>query len=151
MDVSDKQPDTKSKKGGPSPQILEISEGEANNWLDGFKHAWESRNLEAARALFTPDARYRERRFGDPLLGYQSLESYWRLRVFEHQRDICFDYQLWGVRGNELMARWQASYTWLPINGIIRMDGVCNVVFSKRENDRLKSCEFNEWFDLTEV
>ncbi|MBU1176234.1 MAG: nuclear transport factor 2 family protein [Alphaproteobacteria bacterium] len=119
-------------------------------WLHAYKHAWQERDVDAALALFTDDASYRERRFGEPLLGHKTLESYWRDRVFEHQRDIAFDFQLWGVKGNELMARWQASFIWLPINGLMRMDGVMHVTFAGRRNGRLIGSDYSEWFDHTE-
>ncbi len=151
MDVSDKRRGAKSTQGNSDPPSLEASENEARDWLDSYERARESRDLEAALALFAPDVRYCERRFAVPLQGRKTLESYWRDCIFEHQRDICFDYQFWGVRGNETIALWQATYTWLPINGIMRADGVCHVVFSERENGRLICGEYNEWFDLIEV
>ena len=147
--------DSVSGQGSASSDLIGgipvISEDEAINWLNGYKKAWETRDPEAALALFAPEVRYRERRFGDPLMGYKSLKSYFRDRVMEHQRDISYDFDLWGVRGNELVARWQASFTWLPINGIMRMDGVMNVIFSGRRDGHLIGVEFNEWFDHIEV
>lgn len=148
MGTTDSGPDRETTDQAGS--FIEISQTEAIDWLNGYKSAWESRDVAAALALFDPDAHYRERRFGEPLLGHRTLRSYWRDRVMEHQRDIVFDFDLWGVRGNELMARWQASFIWLPINGMMRMDGVLNVVFSGRKNDRLVGIEFNEWFDQME-
>jgi hypothetical protein len=151
MDITDTDPDKKTIRSVQAGVPLVVSEEEAIDWLNGYKSAWEIRDVEAATALFAPEASYRERRFAEPLLGHKTLESYWRDRVFEHQRDIVFDFELWGVRGNELMAHWQASFTWLPINGIMRIDGVMNVKFSGRKNGRLVGMEFNEWFDLIEV
>lgn len=140
-----------STSGNWIDAVPAINEDEAINWLNGYKTAWETRDVDAALALFAPEARYRERRFGDPLVGYKSLKSYFRDRVMEHQRDISYDFDLWGVRGNALVARWQASFTWLPINGIMRMDGICHAVFGGRADDRLVCIEYNEWFDQIEV
>ena len=42
------------------------------------------------------------------------------------------------------MARWQATFTWLPINGIMRIDGVMQVTFSERRDGRLLGLEFND-------
>ena len=135
--------------GSTTPE-LSITEAEANDWLDGYKAAWETRDIAAVLALFVPDAKYCEKRFHEPLLGHKTLESYWRDRVFEHQRDISFEHELWGVRGSQLMAHWTARFTWLPINGIMELDGFCNVAFARRENGRLLGSEFNEWFDIKE-
>ena len=127
-----------------------INEAEAIEWLNGYKAAWENRDIEAVLALFTPDADYRERRFGEPLLGHATLASYWRDRVFEHQRDISFNFQLWGVRGNELIARWQAAFTWLPISGTMHIDGVMQVVFGARRDEKPIGIAFSEWLDMIE-
>jgi nuclear transport factor 2 (NTF2) superfamily protein len=128
-----------------------ISEDEAIAWLNNYKTAWETRDADAALALFLPEIRYRHRRFTEPLTGHKALKSYFRDRVMEHQRDISFDFELWGVKGNGLMARWHASFTWLPINGYMRMDGVSHVVFGGREDGRLMCVEYNEWYDQIEV
>ena len=148
---------TQSPSEDPNPRregagaMPDIGTAEAIAWLDGYKHAWESRDVAAALALFTPNANYRERRFGEPLLGHKNLESYWRDRVFEHQRDIDFSYELWGVRGNELLARWHAAFIWLPINGMMRLDGVMHVVFGEPKDGKPVGIAFNEWFDVMEL
>lgn len=151
MHMRDVTPDRGTESGFESGSLPAITAEEAIGWLTGYKTAWENRDVDAALALFAPDVRYAERRFKHPLLGHGSLKSYFRDRVMEHQRDIRFEFELWGVRDNELMARWQAVFTWLPINGIIEMDGVCNVIFARREDGRLIGIEYNEWFDQTEI
>ncbi len=134
-----------------SSASFSIDEDEAIDWLNGYKLAWETRDVEAALSLFQPDVHYRARRFAHPLHGHGSLRSYFRDRVMEHQRDIRYEFELWGVKDNELMARWSAVFTWIPINGIIEMDGVCNVVFARREDGKLIGSEYNEWFDQAEI
>lgn len=151
MDAIQSSADDPNRRGTTVGKMPDISEAEAIAWLNGYKHAWEARDVAAALALFTPDANYRERRFGEPLLGHANLESYWRDRVFEHQRDIVFDFELWGVRGNELMARWQAAFTWLPINGRMQLDGVMHVVFGEPRDGKPVGIAFSEWLDMTEV
>ncbi len=151
MHMSDSVAGRGSQSGAQDGAALVISEDEVIDWLKGYKKAWETRDINAALALFVPDVRYHQRRFADPLVGQEALKSHFRDRVMEHQRDISYDFELWSLKGNELMARWQASFTWLPINGIIRMDGVCHVVFDKGEDGGLMGVEYNEWFDQIEV
>ncbi len=128
----------------------DITTEEAIDWLTSYKSSWENRDVEAALALFVPDVRYAARRYKHPLFGHSSLRSYFRDRVMGHQRDVRYEFELWGVKNNELMARWNAVFTWLPINGIIEMDGVCNVVFARREDGKLIGIEYSEWFDQTD-
>lgn len=130
---------------------ITVTEAEVAEWLQLYKAAWENRDLDLVVTLFTENADYRERHFGESLLGHNSVLSYWRDRVFEHQRDISVDHQVWGVKGNEAMATWQASFTWIPINGIIQIDGVVRITFSERRDGRLVCSHFHEWMDYDEV
>lgn len=132
-------------------KTMTITETEVAQWLDAYKKAWETRDTDLALSLFTEDAEYREKRFGEPLLGHTTLRSYWQDRVFEHQRDISFSYEVWGIRDNQSMVTWQASFTWLPINGIMEIDGVFRLAFGAREDDRLLCSEFAEWMDQQEI
>lgn len=137
--------------GDQMAEDIVVSEAEAESWLDGYKAAWEGRDIDLALALFTEHADYRERRFGEPLLGHKTLESYWRDRVFEHQRDITFTHQIWGVSGNECIATWQATFMWLPINGVMQLDGIARISFSERRAGRLVCSRFTEWMDYQEI
>jgi SnoaL-like domain len=130
---------------------IAISEQEAAAWLDSYKAAWEKRDVELVLSLFTENADYRERRFGEPLLGHATLQSYWQNRVFEHQRDITFDYQIWAVRGGECVATWQAAFTWLPIMGRMEIDGILCAGFDDRRDGKLVCAHFSEWMDQREV
>jgi len=130
---------------------LVVTPEEASAWLDGYKRAWEERDVDAALSLFSEDADYREVRFGPPLLRHKDIESYWRVQVCEFQRDPKFDYQLWGISGNQAIATWQADFHWLPINSFIKIDGICKLVFSGRGPNGLVCSQFNEWFDYVET
>jgi hypothetical protein len=44
------------------------------NWLKTYGQAWETRNPDAAAALFTEDAAYYETPFGSPLDGIFLLD-----------------------------------------------------------------------------
>lgn len=131
--------------------LITVTEEEVADWLKMYKVAWETRDLDLVVTLFTENADYRERHFGESLLGHNSVESYWRDRVFEHQRDITVNHQVWGVKGNQCMTTWQASFTWVPINGIIQIDGVVRATFSEKRDGRLVCSQFHEWMDYDEV
>ena len=58
-------------------------------WLDRYRVAWETRDPEAAAALFTDDARYREEPYAEPFVGRAGVREYWA-RVTAAQEDVVF-------------------------------------------------------------
>lgn len=132
-----------SEKADASP----ITRAEAETWMAGYKRAWEERDVDLVLDLFIPDVEYRENRFGEPLRGFKSLEDYWRARVAEYQRDVHFQFQVWAVHENECYAGFQAHFIWLPINGIMELDGVCRVRFERGSDGRLRGIKFEEWLN----
>jgi hypothetical protein len=47
-------------------------------WIDGYGSAWESRDAEAAGALFSEDAVYRDDPLGEPHTGRDGVRGYWQ-------------------------------------------------------------------------
>jgi ketosteroid isomerase-like protein len=58
-------------------------------WLDRYGRAWEERDADAAAALFTADAVYREQPSDEPYRGREGVHAYWS-RVTATQSDIRF-------------------------------------------------------------
>lgn len=48
------------------------------DWLEAYRRAWESRDVEAAVALFTEDAVYRSSPFREPSIGSDGIRAYWQ-------------------------------------------------------------------------
>jgi len=46
-------------------------------WINAYGSAWEARDADAAAALFTPDAVYRDHPLGTPHVGQEGVRSYW--------------------------------------------------------------------------
>jgi ketosteroid isomerase-like protein len=46
-------------------------------WIDAYGQAWETRDADAAAALFAPEAVYRDHPLGPPHLGQDGVRSYW--------------------------------------------------------------------------
>jgi len=57
--------------------------------VDAFGAAWQSGDVEAMASLFTPDARFLETPFSNPLVGAAAIREYWR-DVPTAQADISF-------------------------------------------------------------
>lgn len=58
-----------------------------DDWIEGYRRAWEGRDPEAAAALFSPGATYRDNIFEDPHRGREGVASYWA-NVTESQSDV---------------------------------------------------------------
>lgn len=48
-----------------------------DEWVEGYRIAWEQRDAQAASALFTPDATYRDNIFEAPHRGATGVHQYW--------------------------------------------------------------------------
>lgn len=51
--------------------------GSLEQWIEGYRVAWEDGDSEAAAALFTPDATYRSNIFEPPARGHDGVREYW--------------------------------------------------------------------------
>lgn len=58
-----------------------------DEWVDEYRRAWETRDPDAAAALFTEDASYRSQIFEDPHRGTAGVTEYWT-SVTEAQDDV---------------------------------------------------------------
>ena len=47
------------------------------DWIAAYGRAWEGRDADAAAAIFTEDAIYRDHPLGPPHLGQEGVRSYW--------------------------------------------------------------------------
>ncbi|MEX0627482.1 MAG: nuclear transport factor 2 family protein, partial [Cucumibacter sp.] len=111
-----------------------ISEAEIVAWLERYKRAWEQRDADLAAAIFTPGATYREQPFETPVRGREGVRQYWLENVVENQRDIHFEHELWAVRDKLAFIHWRAHFTWLPINGVMELDGTWRLAFEPGED-----------------
>ena len=57
-----------------------------NEWIDGYRRAWEGGDTELVLTLFTEDASYRSNPFEEPYLGHDGIRAYWD-GVTSQQRD----------------------------------------------------------------
>ena len=78
---------------------------QVERWLEGYRDAWETRNPDAAAALFTQDALYREQPYEEPYRGRDGVHAYWS-RVTATQSDIRFRYGRAVVSGSHAAVEW---------------------------------------------
>jgi hypothetical protein len=132
--------------------VPEIDDGDARNWMEAYKAAWIEQEPDQIVRLFTPDAYYRERRFRPQLEGIGAIHRYWDLNIRALQRDIAFDYDLLATRGNKAFVHWRAHFTWLPIFGIMELDGIAQIAFAKEHGPSgLLATGWDEWIEIREA
>ena len=115
-------------------------------WLEQYRQAWETRDADAAAALFTDAAAYYETPFGRPAQGKDGVRAYWGAAT-EHQRNVKFRHEVLAVTGDAGIARWWADYTRVPSGVKVRLDGVFLVEFDADGLCR----SLREWWHRTEA
>ncbi len=79
-----------------------------SEWLDAYGSAWQTRDAEAAAALFTEDAVYQWGPFGRKLRGRVMIREAWAEAV-EDQDNISFGYEVMSATQNGGIVRWWVS------------------------------------------
>jgi hypothetical protein len=74
-------------------------------WLEAYRKAWEERDPDAAAALFTDGAPYREQPYDEPFIGPQGVRDYWA-RVTATQDAVHFEYGEPVVQGDRAAVEW---------------------------------------------
>ena len=123
-----------SAQGGARKALFE-------RWLERYKEAWERRDSAAAKALFSPDARYQETPFDDEMRGAEAIAQYWE-RETSRQRDVHFSADLLAISGALAVAHWRASFFSESSSAAVTLDGVC--AFELARDGRCLS--FREWW-----
>ena len=114
---------------------------DVENWLSRYGRAWEERDSEAAAALFTENATYRETPFAEPLRGREAVREYWA-DVTRSQEDIRFGSESLAVTGQRAIALWRSTFSRIVGGERVQLDGV----FVLRFSDDGLCCELREWW-----
>jgi ketosteroid isomerase-like protein len=79
-----------------------------SDWLARYRRAWIERDADAASALFTEDATYREQPFQLAFSGRAAIRDYWS-RVTASQTSVELRYGRSIVDGRRLAVEWWAN------------------------------------------
>jgi ketosteroid isomerase-like protein len=112
------------------------------DWLNGYRQAWELQDADRAAGLFSEDALYYETPFDEPLSGREEIHRYWSDGAVSAQRDITFEFEILGVTGSTAVARWTACFTRVPSGITVELDGVLAATL----DDRGLCSVFREWW-----
>jgi hypothetical protein len=110
-------------------------------WLDAYGKAWESRNVEAAAALYADDGTYQVTPFLEPMRGRKAIFKYWS-EVARTEKNVRFGYEILVSNAEINIARWSASFVIVPQGLQARLDGI--FLISLDEQGRCKS--LREWW-----
>jgi SnoaL-like domain len=113
-----------------------------DDWLDSYGRAWESRNAQAAAALYAEDGTYQVTPFLEPIRGKQAILDYWT-HVAQTQQNIHFGYEILAVTPEHGIAHWWASFVIVPQGLNTKLDGI--FLISLDENGRCHS--LREWWN----
>ena len=130
----------------PAGVLVSVNETELKTWLDGYRQAWETRDPEAAAALFSEDARYYKTPFLAPAQGQDAVRGYWA-NATRNQSDITFSYDIVSVSRDRGIARWWAKFTRVSSGVTASLDGVFFLEFNNEGLCR----ELREWWHIAET
>lgn len=126
--------------------MRDLSHGEAQDLLEEYKRAWESRDPDAAVELFSPEAEYREDPFEEPLRGANAIRAYWN-EAAEAQVHVEFDAERIWVSGRTVLASWHAAFTRRATAQRVRLRGFMTL----EVDERGKVWRFREWWHRRDV
>lgn len=115
-------------------------------WLESYGRAWQEGDPALIVDLFTADAAYFEVPFDAPIVGREAIRHYWTVGAQQSQTAVTFTYRILGVRGNDGVAHWKATFTRLPSRNRVRLDGILLATFDREGKCRV----FREWWHRQE-
>lgn len=112
-----------------------------DNWLMRYKHAWETRDPNAAVDIFTQDATYRVTPFREPEMHHGGIRAYWT-GVTADQRNVRFQSDMLATNGDTGICHWYCQFDLESSGGHLEIDGI--FVFDLLPDGRCQT--FQEWW-----
>lgn len=92
-------------------------------WLEAYGRAWETRDPQAAAALYAEDGAYQVTPFVAALRGRKAILEYWE-EVARTEENIRFEFEILTVAAEAGIAHWRASFTRVPPSLKTALDGI---------------------------
>jgi hypothetical protein len=107
-----------------------VTEAGVAEWLAAYGQAWETRDADAAAALFSENATYQENPHEKAFTGRAEIRDYW-LKVTADQRDISFTSDVITTFDRSGVAHWSAAFASASSGATISLDGVFLLEFDE--------------------
>jgi len=107
------------------------------SWLDSYGHAYEKKDTQAFKDLFTDDAIYYANPFTEPLHGHSAILDYFS-NIFCSQDHIQFSYEILSVSQDVGIAHWWVSFVQVSSKTKVKLDGIFVVSFDGKRCKVLK-------------
>lgn len=90
--------------------MTQLTPGDAQDFMDRYKRAWEARDPDSAMALYREDAEFRLDPFEEPQVGANAIRAIWN-DMASTQDHVEFDAErVWAV-GQTVLSSWHAAFT----------------------------------------
>src|SRR6188472_1625926 len=90
--------------------MADLTPGDAQDFVDRYKRAWEKRDPDSAMELYRDDAEVRLDPFDEPVQGANAIRAIWN-DVASTQDNVEFDAErVWAV-GRTVLAAWHGAFT----------------------------------------
>lgn len=99
-----------------------LTHGDAQDFLERYKRAWEARSPDLALELYRDDAEFRLDPFDEPARGLNEIRAIWN-DVAATQVNVEFDAERTWVAGQAVLTSWHAAFTRRATAERIRMRG----------------------------
>jgi hypothetical protein len=99
-----------------------LTPGDAQDLLERYKRVWETRDPDAAMALYREDAEFRLDPFEEPAVGANAIRAIWN-DVAATQANVEFDAERTWASGRTVLASWHAAFTQRATADRIRIRG----------------------------
>ena len=100
-----------------------MKESDLKSWLESYGAAWESRDPEAAAALFSSDATYQVTPYDDPFAGRDAIRDYWA-SVTADQADIDFGFAILATTADVGIAQWSSRFRSISGDAPVELNGI---------------------------
>ena len=87
-----------------------LTHGDAQDFLERYKRAWESLSPDHALRLYRDDAEFRLDPFDEPARGQNEIRAIWN-DVAATQVNVEFDAERTWVAGQAILTSWHAAFT----------------------------------------
>lgn len=121
--------------------MIALTAATFDRWLAAYGQASADDDPLASASLFSPDARYYESPFDEPLTGRRAIYDYWAAGG-QNLTDKSSTHEILAVSANLGIARWRSRFVVRATGAALALD----CIFLAEFDDDGLCCCFREWW-----